>query len=658
MTTRPNHLIRRVAWAPIIAQAAFPAMAVAPLSENREILDRERWLASTVSSLAPALQEGTLNDYARTQLQAIPQEFSNQAIQRTLSAAFPESQLRGGISLEDGTRYRSAELDLLVPLRHSTSSLLFGQFGLRDHDSSSFNGRTFVSTGIGYRYQAGDWLSGVNTFIDADITHNHMRASLGLETGHETLSLSSNYYFPLTGWKSSDALKLHDERPSRGFDLRAKGALPDFPWFTAELSYEQYFGEKVDILGNDTLGRNPSAIGGALSWRPVPLFELRGGYRDAGNSGTQAEGGFQINYTFGTPLSEQLDPTKVRPALSSLNRAAFVDRNYNMVMEYREQKSRIRISAPPVVGTAGSVVGLAATINSRYPITRVEWIGDTELLGGLKNPTSANSGLKLPNLPLSATESQEFSLYLRVTDNRGSTATSERIPVTVLPDAASYRNHINVINPETNYQDGKFILGTPLTQQSSSVVIEWHYVRERSEKEWISLKPESVIYKSSDPTISVRSLGGEERDGHWVERVKLTAQEELISNRADFTLDISAAGRNGQDNVTTSVIITRKKTGISQVTHLGIDYTPGTILLNGSTEAPVIGSVLKARPVCEVEKECQTDFIYQWEFSVDGLQWTSVKGATGNSWKLPATYAGQSLQNKQIRVRITAEKDI
>ncbi len=54
----------------------------------------------------------------------------------------------------------------------------------------------------------------------------------------DSLAFSGNYYFPLTGWKTSAAHELHDERPAYGFDLRTKGTLPDFPWFSGELTYE------------------------------------------------------------------------------------------------------------------------------------------------------------------------------------------------------------------------------------------------------------------------------------------------------------------------------------------------------------------------------------------------------------------------------------
>ncbi|VEB59067.1 invasin [Salmonella enterica subsp. enterica] len=83
--------------------------------------------------------------------------------------------------------------------------------------------------------------------------------------------------------------------------------------------------------GNGTLSRNPRAAGAALVWNPVPLLEVRAGYRDAGNGGSQAEGGLRVNYSFGTPLHEQLDYRNVGAPSNTTNRRAFVDRNYDIV---------------------------------------------------------------------------------------------------------------------------------------------------------------------------------------------------------------------------------------------------------------------------------------------------------------------------------------
>lgn len=131
-------------------------------------------------------------------------------------------------------------------------------------------------------------------------------------------------------------------------------------------------------------------------------------------------------------------------------------------MAYREQASKIRITAMPVSGLSGTLVTLMATVDSRYPIEKVEWSGDAELLAGLQLQGSLGSGLILPQLPLTVTDGQEYSLYLTVTDSRGTRVTSERIPVRVTQDETSFRSWINVINDDVQVEDGNFVISTPL----------------------------------------------------------------------------------------------------------------------------------------------------------------------------------------------------
>lgn len=76
-----------------------------------------------------------------------------------MKSAFPEIIFRGGVNLEDGAKYRSSEFDMFIPVEETTSSLLFGQLGFRDHDSSSFDGRTYVNVGVGYRRRSMDGCS-------------------------------------------------------------------------------------------------------------------------------------------------------------------------------------------------------------------------------------------------------------------------------------------------------------------------------------------------------------------------------------------------------------------------------------------------------------------------------------------------------------------
>ncbi|TBM09719.1 invasin [Hafnia paralvei] len=610
-------------------------------------------LAGTISTVGSQLRSGDITDYAKSRITAYPETLANDAVSKGFASFLPQAQFRGGISLEDGTKFRSAEADALLPLTQSTSSLMFGQLGLRAHDKSSFDGRTFVNLGVGYRQDVGSWLLGVNTFLDADVKYNHLRSSIGVEAFRDTLTVSSNYYFPLTDWKKSEVRDLHDERPATGFDLRAKGALPSLPWFGAELAYEQYFGDKVDILGNDTLSSDPRAISGALTWRPVPLVEVRAGYKDAGDGGSQAEGGINLNYVFGMSLSDQLDPSKVLPASNSTNKTAFVDRNYNIVMEYREQKSKISIHAVPFSGMSGQTVILNAGVSSRYPVEKFEWLGDAILLAGLKDQGNINSPLQLPELPLDVTESKEYSLYLKVTDSKGKSVTSERIPVTVTLNPESFRSHLNVIHDEVRHEDGAFVLPAPETNHEDGAMIEWHYVRERSKEEWRSLKPENVKYSSDSNNLRFTPLGGEERDGHWVERVKVTVHDAQSPAAASpIELRISATGPNGIQPVKGTIKMTPETQLTQQIDKVELEFTPGTDELNGSTIAPVVGTELRAKTTCEKIQNCTDLFTYKWEVSADGQRWHAIPGATQSRWVMPPELDGQSLQHRQVRVSV------
>ncbi|MGL4183157.1 inverse autotransporter beta domain-containing protein [Enterobacter ludwigii] len=650
MELKIKPIAKIISWTIITSQIAIPFKAYAVYKKNEEA-----WLSETAKTVAPKLQQGTFDDYAKGKIKSLPETTANKAIDESVKKFFPDINLRGGITLEDGQQYRSAEFDAFIPLQESTTSILFGQLGLRDHDSNSFDGRTFFNTGLGYRHEFNDWLFGVNSFIDTDIKNGHVRGGIGGEVFKNTFSISGNYYFPLTGWKESSALQLHNERPASGFDIRARGAYPGLPWFGAELAFEQYYGDKVDLLGNQSLSKNPSALGGTFVWKPIPLLEIRAGYRDAGRGGSQTEAGMKINYIFGTPFHQQLDYRNVESMTNTVNRRAFVDRNYDIVMEYQEQASRIRINVSPVSGKSGQVVNLMPAVNSRYPIQNIAWSGDAELMAGLQHQGSLNSSLVLPQLALDETDDKELSLYLTVTDSRGTKVTSERIPVRVTHDYSSFRSWLKVVNEDVQVNDGNFIIGTPLVAGEQGKIIEWHYVRARTKEDWAILRPQNIKYISGTPGLTFKSLGGEERDGHWVEKVHV-----LYSGNKSESLrfNIQATGPDGKQSVDGTVFM--KTTGASlseKISSIDVIFTPGTIELNGSVTAPVVGTVLRAKTMCTNEKDCTSDFNYQWEISSDTKIWEGVPGATDAVWKMPYMLNGESLQNRYVRVRVISEKN-
>lgn len=165
-------ITKYITWAIVTSQIPLPVIA----DSDNEI---QSWIAGTASSISPHLQEGTLEDYAKGKIKALPGQAANHLVNEGIKSAFPEIIFRGGVNLEDGAKYRSSEFDMFFPVQETTSSLLFGQLGFRDHDSSSFDGRTYVNVGMGYRQEVNGWLLGVNTFLDADIRYSHLRGGIG-----------------------------------------------------------------------------------------------------------------------------------------------------------------------------------------------------------------------------------------------------------------------------------------------------------------------------------------------------------------------------------------------------------------------------------------------------------------------------------------------
>lgn len=623
--------------------------------------NNSEWIANQTSLLGTELQNSqSLTNYAKSQVTQLPENVANDTLKKGFEHFLPGVKFRGGIKLEDGKAFRSAEADMLFPLHETTSSIMFGQLGLRAHDKSSFDGRTFVNTGVGYRADYGDWLLGVNTFIDADVKYNNLRGSVGVEAFRDNLAVSGNYYFPLTGWKESKALDLHEERPAYGWDIRARGYLPNYPHLGAELAYEQYYGDKVDILGNGKLTSDPYSASAALIYKPVPLVEVKAGYKDAYDAGSEANVNLNFKYSFGTPLSEQLDPNKVTGQTNKQNRTEFVDRNYNIVMEYREQKSRIKIQAAPVKGISGETVFLTPSVDSRYPITKYEWIGDTEIIAGLKNINDPYTTLVLPLLPLDSTEPKEYTLYLKVTDSRGTTVTSERIPVVVEINKDTFDSHINLLHEDAKFEGDSYVLPPLSAENSDGMVVKWRFVRvDKTDGErWKVVKPKDVKYLVHSDNASVESLGGSLVNDEWVEQFRIVYKDKTKAvGLEDINVSIQATGPSGLHTRKAKVKTTPAKDGVNRVTELKIEFPAGTLEHNGATDAPVVGTTLTARAFCENKVECTSDFVYKWQTSEDGKSWHTIPGETNSSWLLPHEMNGVSMQGKRIRVSVEAPKN-
>lgn len=259
--------------------------------------------------------------------------------------------------------------DWLLPITDEKDQLGFGQLGFHSRDHY----RT-LNMGYGYRQWYTDFMLGINGFIDQEVTNDHTRAGFGAEYWRDYTHLSANSYIGLTGWKESKRHTDYDEKPANGFDIRSEFYAPALPELGAKFMYEQYFGKSVALFGFDERQRNPLAFTAGLNYTPIPLLTTGLDYTIGKSGATNTSISLQFNYNFGDSWEDQISPDSVR-ALRTLSgsRYDFVDRNYNMVMQYKKQ-DLIKLTLPSVV--SGEVLthqNLMVNVKSKYNVNDVQW---------------------------------------------------------------------------------------------------------------------------------------------------------------------------------------------------------------------------------------------------------------------------------------------
>lgn len=177
---------------------------------------------------------------------------------------------RVSLGVDEDFSLKSSSFEFLHPWYETPDNLVFSQHTLHRTDD-----RTQTNHGIGWRYFTPSWMSGVNMFIDHDLTRYHTRTGMGVEYWRDYLKLSGNGYLRLSNWRSAPELDNdYEARPANGWDLRAEGWLPAWPQLGGKLVYEQYYGDEVALFGKDERQNDPHAITAGLSYTPVPLISF------------------------------------------------------------------------------------------------------------------------------------------------------------------------------------------------------------------------------------------------------------------------------------------------------------------------------------------------------------------------------------------------
>ncbi|MEM8367226.1 invasin domain 3-containing protein, partial [Morganella morganii] len=409
--------------------SALPTLGLPDTSPEDDAAKNEARWAGNASQAGQILSSEDAVDASLGYVRGIGENLLNQQVNDWLNQV-------GHARIQFGSN-KTGDADVLVPLIDNPNSLFFSQIGLRANEE-----RTTTNLGLGYRQYEDGWMWGVNSFYDYDITGSNSRVGVGGELWADYLKFAANGYFRVTDWHQS---KLHemrdyDERPANGFDIRAEGYLPDYPQLGAFAKYEQYFGDGVSLASTTSSGElksNPSVSTIGLSYTPFPLITFKGQTSRGDSNDSQV--GMELSYRFGVPLSQQLDTDNV-DLMRNLagNRYDFVDRNYNIVMQYRKQEL-LRIALPPTLRAeaAQTVPVTVSVLKAKYGLKSLRWSAPELLANGgeIKQTGLTTADITLPAY-IFANRSGEPQGY-RVTavgeDNEGNPSNTAEMWVNVIP---------------------------------------------------------------------------------------------------------------------------------------------------------------------------------------------------------------------------------
>lgn len=323
---------------------------------------------------------------------------------------------------------KNSQFDLLLPLYDQGDNLVFTQGSLHRTDS-----RTQASLGAGWRHSTPTYMLGGNLFGDFDLSRDHVRAGAGLEYWRNFLKLGVNSYLRLSEWKDSPDLANYQERPANGWDVRGQAWIPSLPQLGGRLTYEQYYGKEVALFGVDSRQRNPHAITAGINYTPVPLITLGAEQRQGQSGKSDTRLTVNMNYHPGVPWRAQVDPTAVA-AMRSLagSRYDLVERNNNIVLEYRKKEVVRLKTADLVTGYTGEQKSLGVSVNSRYGLERIDWDASAlNAAGGKIVQNGRDYAVVLPAYQSSAQGVNTYTVSGVAVDTKGNRSSRSDTQVTV-----------------------------------------------------------------------------------------------------------------------------------------------------------------------------------------------------------------------------------
>ncbi|WP_407860611.1 inverse autotransporter IatD [Escherichia coli] len=374
---------------------------------------------------------------------------------------------RISLGVDEDFSLKNSQFDFLHPWYDTPDYLLFSQHTLHRTDD-----RTQINTGLGWRHFTSSWMSGINLFFDHDLSRYHSRAGLGAEYWRDYLKLSSNAYIGLTGWRSAPELDYDFEaRPANGWDLRAEGWLPAWPQLGGKLVYEQYYGDEVALFDKNDRQSNPHAITAGLNYTPFPLLTLSAEQRQGKQGENDTRFAVDLTWQPSSSMQKQLNPDEVagRRSLAG-SRYDLIDRNNNIVLEYRK-KELIRLSLlDPVKGKSGEIKPLVSSIQTKYALKgyNIE-AAALEAAGGKVSTSGKDITVTLPGYRFTNTPETDNTWSIDVTaeDVKGNLSRHEQSVVVIQAPTLSQKDSLLSVNPLTVAADKKSTTTLTVTAHDS-----------------------------------------------------------------------------------------------------------------------------------------------------------------------------------------------
>ncbi|GCR55859.1 hypothetical protein BvCmsHHNP033_03075 [Escherichia coli] len=425
------------------AQVSEKKLTPPPGNSNDNL---EQQIASTSQQIGSLLAEDMNSEQAANMARGWASSQASGAMTDWLSR-FGTARITLGV--DEDFSLKNSQFDFLHPWYETPDNLFFSQHTLHRTDE-----RTQINNGLGWRHFTPTWMSGINFFFDHDLSRYHSRAGIGAEYWRDYLKLSSNGYLRLTNWRSAPELDNdYEARPANGWDVRAEGWLPAWPHLGGKLVYEQYYGDEVALFDKDDRQSNPHAITAGLNYTPFPLMTFSAEQRQ----GKQGENDtrFAVDFTWqpGSAMQKQLDPNEVaaRRSLAG-SRYDLVDRNNNIVLEYRK-KELVRLTlTDPVTGKSGEVKSLVSSLQTKYALKgyNVEATA-LEAAGGKVVTTGKDILVTLPGYRFTSTPETDNTWPIEVTaeDVKGNFSNREQSMVVVQAPTLSQKDSSVSLSTQT-----------------------------------------------------------------------------------------------------------------------------------------------------------------------------------------------------------------